>query len=152
MHLDNIIVWLHYTLPFKMMFTKYFESVRFFNDLEISILGCVLDWQEKFDFFLHVHIFLWTAKKKKKKKHEMWFFESESNHIWRWFEMSFKSGFYSCISIWILWLLKSDFCVTFNATHNDNVKTSDRNAEEDSYSDYSMERHYICDPGLQNQS
>ncbi len=44
------------------------------------------------------------------------------------------------------------FCVTFNATHNDNVKTSDRNAEEDSYSDYSMERHYICDPGLQNQS
>ncbi len=67
MHLDNIIVWLHYTLPFKMMFTKYFESVRFFNDLEISILGCVLDWQEKFDFFLHVHIFLWTAKKKQKK-------------------------------------------------------------------------------------
>ncbi len=86
----------------------------------------------------------------------MWFFKSESNHIWRWFEMSFQSVFLqlhlNLDTLAAQIRFQMVFCVTFNATHNDNVKTSDRNAEEDSYSDYSMERHYICDPGLQNQS
>jgi len=50
-------------------------------------------WQQTFFFSIYRFypdgfLKFWTAKKKKKTF--KWIFKSDSNHIWRWFEMQLK--------------------------------------------------------------
>ncbi len=46
--------------------------------------------------------------------------------------MQFQSDFYRCVSVWTLWMLKSDVkcLLCHNATHNNNVKVHQRVSEE----------------------
>lgn len=70
------------------------------------------DKQQKSVYFVNVvypdgFLNVWTRKKHMKSD----FLESDSNQIWRRFETQFQSDFYS--SVWTLWLLESDFKLSF---------------------------------------
>ncbi len=43
------------------------------------------------------------------------FCKLDPSHIWRWFEMRFQWTCYRCVSVQMLWLLKSDFKVSFES-------------------------------------
>ncbi len=65
-------------------------------------------------FFVHSDfIKMGLLGKKNKNMRSDFFFKSDSEHIRRWCEVRFQSDFYRCVSVWMLWLLKSDFKWSF---------------------------------------
>ena len=77
----------------------------------------------------------------------MWnaiFFKSDPNHIWRWFEMWFKSDFYKCVSVQTLLKLISDFKMYFLSLHNKSREMeAHQNGSEQSGEEDNTERHSI---------
>lgn len=77
----------------------------------------------RFSFLLHISRWVFEITDSKKTP---CFIKSDSDHIWRWFKIWLQLYFYKCVLVWMLWLLKADFNLSFASLltrHNDNVKT-----------------------------